>query len=390
MKCDICGAELVDGKCASCDEKAKTVDALVKEKLDALAGKAEDKTAGEKQEASLDHNERMRGIMQNLARNRPDLAVEYSDNKAKNFTGSGNLIPWEFHGEIYTLMDEYGVARQECRIHPIQTRHARLPKLISGFSFSWIGSTKHKGEDPYYHASGTRKPVTEPEATGVIVNIRDLAGVFPMTTNTLDDTNTNFEQLIPPLFALAMSEAEDLALFNGVAYPDGTTVGGLLARATAVNAGGATFADATVANLIGMQGSLSSAALRGAKYYMHPSVLTTFLQEIYQSGGNGAMWAGRMTLENVLGYPIVLTNALPSMAQSAGDTRFIVLGNLANTYLVDRQQLSIDTSNEANVYDANGNLLYALWQDDMVGFRAVERLDIQVMEDSAYAALRTT
>lgn len=315
-----------------------------------------------------------------FAKDIPEV-MRLSDNQSKAWTGQGYLVPEEFAGTIFTLLDQYGVARKDCFIYPMGTDIANLPKLLTGLSMTWIGSSTHAAAG---WATGTRKPTTEPTFDRVRLTIRDLAGVIPMDINLVKDTNTNLEALLPTLIANAIASAEDSALFNGVTYGDGSNVGGLLSVGTARLAAGAAFTDATIDNLLDMQGDISSAALIGAKYYMHPSVKAHFRKK-----GLAAGWAGRITLEDALGYPVEVTNALPAMSASAADTEFVAFGSLKNVYLGSRQALAIDTADQATVYDAAGAVKYALFQDNMIGLRPLVREDIKIMQNAAFAVLKT-
>lgn len=308
-------------------------------------------------------------------------AEKLSDNATQKFTGQGYLIPQEFAATIFTLLDVYGVARKFCYTYPMGTETAQLPKLLTGLTMTWIGSVAHAAAG---WKSGKRKPVTEPEIGKVDLKIKDIAGVVPLETKLIKDTNSNLEALLPMLIAHALAVAEDSALFNGVAYPAGEIVGGLLAAATALVGTGTGFGDCTIADLLDMQGQISSAALMGARYFAHPSVKSHFRKKGLEAG-----WAGRITMEDALGYPFEVSNGLPAMSASAVDTPFVLFGNLQNVYLGDRQQLAVDTATEANIYDKDGNLLHALFQDNMIGLRALAREDIKSMEDAAFCALKT-
>ncbi len=367
-KCKDCGKELVDGICPSC----KSIEDAVRAELAKSEKPKENKMSEEVKEVKVNDTERMKGLVKSLIRRDRNAAEQFSNNAQKTFTGVGYLLPVEYESQVYELMDSYGVARQYCKRHAIGTETAQLPTLISGMAMTFIGSVDHAYEG---WNDGKRKPITTPEVGKVEIKIRDLAGVFPVDKNTVEDTNTNFFTLLPGLFADAAAYAEDRALMIGVDYASGGNVGGLLGLATADSG------EITIAKCVGLQQFLSARALQGANYFMHPTVRVALHQELLTS-----TWAGRMTLEDALGYPVVLSNAMPT-ASDTGDVGKVLLGNMQNVYLADREQLSIDIAEEATIYNGDGTVAHALYQDNMLGFRACERIDIKCMKNDAFATL---
>lgn len=335
---------------------------------------------GDGQDVSAESKARVDSLIRAIFSGQHEEARDLSDNAAQKFTGQGYLVPEDYSKQIYHLVDQYGVARRNCFTYNMGTDTANLPKLLTGLTMTWIGSTAHKDAG---WKSGKRKPTTEPSVGKIQLVAKDIAGVVPLDKNLLADTNTNLADLLLMLIAIALAKAEDTALFTGVPYA-AETVGGLLAVATALAGTGTSFAACTIDDLLDMQGQLSSAALLNAKYHMHPSVKAHFRKK-----GLAAGWAGRITLEDALGYPVEMTNALPAMSASAADTPFVTFGNLQNVYLGDRATLAVDMATEANIYNAAGTLLHALFQDNMVGMRAVAREDIKIMQDDAFCALKT-
>ena len=362
----------------------KSVPALVKETIKPLQSTVDNKLqkaiSRSQGDVSVESKQRVDDMVRAIFSGRQSAARELSDNAVQKFTGQGYLVPEDYAKQIFTLVDQYGVARRNCYPYTMGTDTANLPKLLTGLTMTWIGSTAHTnaGWD-----SGTRKPTTSPTVGRVQLTVKDIAGVVPLDKNLLTDTNTNLSDLLLVLVAIALAKAEDTALFTGVAY-SAETVGGVLDAATALNGSGTGFADCTIDDLLDMQAEISSAALVNAKYFMNPSVKAHFRKKGLSQG-----WAGRIKMEDALGYPIEETNALPAMSATAADTEFVVFGNLQNVYLGNRSNLAVDMATEANIYDASGTLLHALFQDNMVGMRAVSREDIKIMQDDAFCALKT-
>ncbi len=406
MKCKHCNRDLVEGKCANCDpirgiigEELKSQLAPVNFKLDKkdIARVTEGKDTGWKRVKEM-----LMGMKdKDYARVKEHSGAADLTDAEKGIGGADPLylLPQEYVGTIYALIQEYGIAAKDCQIVETTAPAGRLPRLTDTPQTHWVGSSgviangwEVRGRIDQYGSDadtdkvlyGQRKPTVSVGFDGVPFEIKENVGILPIPLSLIDDTHTDMETLLTRLFVNAALEAQDNALISGVAYPGAVTMGGLDDQITAVTDVAAANAP-TLIELLRIQGLVTpTSAATGAKYYMSNSVKTYF------DALRLALNPASLKLDEILGYPVEITAAMPTMQQieDGGDGfPFAIFGNLKNTYLIQRKQLTIDTSTEATIVDADDNIQHVLFQDNMLAIRLTQRLDIRVMSAAAYSKL---
>lgn len=303
-------------------------------------------------------------------------AVEYM-NEATAADG-GVLVPDEFMAEVMRLVPTYGVARRDCRVIPMMGKTKKVPRLLAGIPAYWIGE-------------GSAKTAKKPTLDLITLTANKLAAIVPSTDELLEDASIDTFRFLADLCAEAFALEEDIALFTG----NGGSIPGIVGTTGVAEklVSGATFATMTPDDLFDMTTAIPSAARRGAKFYLHSTVLG-LLAKKKETGTGAYVWQkpaeGRPGL--IWNYPYEeVDHALPSTALSAGeqaDTGFVVFGSLRNVFYGDRKQMTVDRSNQATVVAGEDSV--HLWQNDMTAIRAVKRLDIKVAIPSALCVLKTT
>jgi HK97 family phage major capsid protein len=139
----------------------------------------------------------------------------------------------------------------------------------------------------------------------------------------------------------------------GVAGLVTTHTGGLLASsgatfaASLVTAAGDTPDEVTKANLLAMMGAVPQHSRQGAKWFCSPFFFASCMQnlDLAQGGSVGLSQGLGLTF---LGSPVVLTDRLPSGADSTG-VIMALYGNMANSsYYGIRQAIEIASSDQVN------------------------------------------
>ncbi len=247
----------------------------------------------------------------------------------------GYLVQTEYRNTLISLIEQYGVARQQCTVFPMNTIELTMPKLTGGVQVYWIGE-------------GQSIPTTQPTFGEFRMSIKKLAALVPMTSELLDDTSVAIANLLATLFAQAIAKEEDRVVFTGsVAVSD--PFNGILAdpgtRTYTLPATKTAFTDVTaddLANITTMQTNTLSA---GAKFYMHRTIFNILRQKKDLQGNY--IWA-QPTANNqpgmIWGYPYEVVESMPGITSSGADKAFMFFGNMKHYYIGDRKQLTMARS----------------------------------------------
>jgi HK97 family phage major capsid protein len=129
--------------------------------------------------------------------------------------------------------------------------------------------------------------------------------------------------------------------------------GGLLASSAAtyaaslVTAAGDTPDEVTKANLLAMMAAVPQHSRQGAKWFCSPFFFATCMQALDLAQG-GSVGLGQGMGLTFLGSPVVLTDRLPSGADSTGAI-MALYGNMANSsYYGIRRAIEIASSDQVN------------------------------------------
>jgi len=175
--------------------------------------------------------------------------------------------------------------------------------------------------------------------------------------------------------ALSLSTAIETAAFNGV-VADAPLVNGL--NLLLISGSNATYAasltitgsgldspeELTKAHFLGLVAKLPQYAKAGAKFYMSPytHALSVMNLDLAQGGSLGLSAGGTFTF---LGYPVVLTDQMPSTGDLTGKA-VVLLADLSSSSLYGiRQQIEIAQSSDVN------------FLSDQTVIRAVARVGIK-------------
>ena len=195
----------------------------------------------------------------------------------------------------------------------------------------------------------------------------------------LQDTAFDLRGFISKKFAtrIARKLAVDLVTGTGVNEPQGiiSTQGGL----TSLTARGAT-AIPSYTELLSAVHGMDPEYREGASWLMNDASLA-LMRQVVDDVGRPLLWSlqdslsGELKGMTILGYPVVIDQAMPSMA-SSGAAKAIVFGNLSDAYVVrEVKAFEMITLNE----------LYA--QNGQVGFMGWARYDGMVQDVNAAVVL---
>jgi HK97 family phage major capsid protein len=288
-----------------------------------------------------------------------------------NYLG-GYLVPPEFSTDIIDLRETYGVARQVARVVPMSSDTLPIPRRTGGVTAYFVGEAS---------------TITDSNKTWDQVNLvaKKLAALTLWSSELNEDAMISIGDDLAGEIAYAFSQKEDECYFNG----DGTsTYGGITGvRSKLRNV------DGTIANIKGLQvatgnayseivlsdfhgvlGKLPLYARNGAVWIMSATFFDTVAHKLQTAaGGNTVVDIANGGVARFLGYPVVLSQVMPTT--EANSQICALLGNfrLGSTF-GDRRLLSLALSSEYK------------FAEDQLAIRGTERFDINVHDVGSTSA----
>ena len=321
-----------------------------------------------------------------------DLAVDY--------TQGGYLVPELFTSEIYRFAISGGVSRREFKYMPFvgagNTR--KLNYQLTNVAVIWVDEAEIKGK-------------TKPTTDQVTQTLETCAAICILTEDIVEDAAFNLVSWVSQLIGEAIAAAEDDQFFAGTGAPFTgiLTTAGTVGLSLAADVGPI---DMRPESLLAPTVAIPEGAVAGAKFYMHRTVWAAisarrsdavaasdsrgnFLVQTPNQSSPGSIW----------GFPIVLVEAMPSMADlygvtdmtdidpdldlSENDEPFIIFGNLQKTCVYgDKLGIRVKLLDQATVTDSGGNLVN-LAEQDMIAVRVHKRVGYAVILASGICILST-
>jgi HK97 family phage major capsid protein len=280
-----------------------------------------------------------------------------------NYLG-GYLVPPEFSTDIIDLRETYGVARQVARVVPMSADTLTIPRRVGGLTAYFVGEAA---------------TITDSNKTWDQVSLvaKKLAALTLWSSELNEDAMISIGDDLAGEIAYAFSQKEDECYFNG----DGTsTYGGITGvrsklrnvDATISNikglqvATGNAYSEIVLSDFHGVMGRLPLYARNGAVWIMSAAFFDTVPHKLQvAAGGNTVVDIANGGVQRFLGYPVVLSQVMPT--NEANSQICALLGNfrLGSTF-GDRRLLSLALSSEYK------------FAEDQLAIRGTERFDINV------------
>ena len=270
----------------------------------------------------------------------------------------GYLVPHELETSIVALMDEYGIARPNCRVVRMTTDTKDIPIRLTGLTAYPIGEAQE---------------VPESDKTWGLASMiaRKWGVLVRYSSEVSEDAIIGIADDLAMETSLAFSYSEDNCLING----DGTgTFHGITGVLNALLAGSikacaathTTFAKVDDADITTAFSYLPQYALRGSKIFVHPQVGGQVFERLLRgAGGNTKADLASGQGPSYNGYPIVKSTLLNA---TDGTSKVIaVIGNMAMaTVFGDRRAMTMRSSDQRYL------------ELDQTAILATERFDIKV------------
>jgi HK97 family phage major capsid protein len=304
------------------------------------------------------------------------LATIYNNRKAKEFcrerglirnamstgdnTKGGFLVPEPLEAAIVELREQYGVFARYAQPWTMSDSVQNVPKL--------------GGEVTAYYV-GENAAITPADVSLNLVRLeaKKLATLTAVTSELNEDSVLSVADILARSIAQTYANKEDEAGFNG----DGTsTYGGIVGVKSALAAGSIydaisgnnTFATLDLEDFEAVIGKRKMYANSSPVWFISQNGWANSMLRLAMAAGanTGMSIADGMPLQ-FMGYPVVISQVLPSALTSTGSTIACYFGDLAQAAILGRRRgLSIQA--DSSYY----------FNQDAIAIRSTQRFDINV------------
>jgi HK97 family phage major capsid protein len=288
---------------------------------------------------------------------------------------AGFVVDSELSAEIRHLMTEYGVAMREMNTVQLTKGSYDANALVTDVTVNWVDEAG---------AIGSTQAVLGQEE----LKLKKLAAIVTLTRELLDDQEIDLFSFIGGRVAEGFAKEIDTQFFAG----DGTVFTGVLnnANVNTVTLSGATIAGMDADDLLDMEDATPQGALANGKFYMHRTIKNIVRklkdndgQYIYQrpsEGGPATIW----------GYPVVLVEAMPGIADDDAETAFVIFGDLKKATILGFQGAIVaDRFNAGVIRNVAGNADINLITTDREAIRWIQRIGYITILPKAVTVLKT-
>jgi HK97 family phage major capsid protein len=276
-----------------------------------------------------------------------DHGVEARAQGSTGSTTGAAFVPDVLSSTVIRLVDQYSAFAQNATNVVMPSDVLLFPRRTAGATAYWID------ENSAITAS-------DPTSNQVTLTAKKVTGAVVIASELLQDSIVSIADWIAAELALTLSNAVEAAAWSGnpsnapaVAGLVTSHTGGLLASsgatyaASLVTAAGDTPDEVTKANLLAMMAAVPQHSRQGAKWFCSPFFFATCMQNLDLAQG-GSVGLSQGMGPTFLGSEVVLTDRLPSGADSTGAI-MALYGNMANSsYYGIRQAIEIASSDQVN------------------------------------------
>ncbi|WP_441001306.1 phage major capsid protein [Fodinibius sp. SL11] len=295
-----------------------------------------------------------------------DIDERLQTTSTTNTAKTGYLLPKPFLAEVFVIVEQYGVCRQLFRTVPMTNKSVDLKNVVSKVVAYWTSEGNNIDFSDLVLGEGQ-------------LEVSKLAGITSWTTELEEDMAISLLPLVQDLFGESIAEKEDKA---GLLGDGSASFGGYTGLANLSGAQTVTFSstetsasDLSEQYLRDARNKLSEARQQGAVWIMNRTVKDHIEQ--FESGGGDRIFQSNISgtgPDTLLGKPIELAEAMPTMTDVSADEPFIIFGNPSRTLMGMRRGLTADISREAILQNADDSIAFNAFQGDGALLRLTERV----------------
>lgn len=272
-----------------------------------------------------------------------DIQKRYSTGKAADLqegtdSEGGYWVPTMFSNKIWRIAEQASIALQMCMKVP----------LTSGYKLPILAETS--GVTVVFGAEEASFTQTNPVPEQSTVSASKMNGYTVMSNELLEDEEIGLIDYLVMLFGEAMGAKTDSVLWNANAEASNGAFYGILKKSgvntVTMTGGNGSFTKVTGDNLSSMISKIKSPALVNAKFFMHRTVFHYIRTLKKNSEANNYAYQdiGGSPVGTIWGYPVVLSEQMPSTSDDAVSTPFMVFGNLAYYLIGTKGEMTIKIS----------------------------------------------
>jgi HK97 family phage major capsid protein len=280
----------------------------------------------------------------------------------------GYLVPAVTQATILELIPTFGQSRQFMSKIPMgKASTLNIPKEANLPVVNWVNENASISD-------------AKPTLGQITLTAKKAAGIVVLSNELLEDANVQIGQYILRKFAQKFGTAEDVQFFNGTGSPfNGVFKSSNTFGNTVTMSGQITTLD--YKDLLDCVYGVDASYLSGAAWYMHRTVLSQ-IRNISDSQNRPIFVpAGEGTPATLLGYPVRLIENAPSGSSAAGSV-VAILGNLENSYIGTKSELSVKILEEASIGGTS------LAENDLSAIRVIERVAFDPGLTTSYSAIK--
>jgi len=284
-------------------------------------------------------------------------------------TAGGFTVPDPLSSDLIYLREQYGVARQNCRIYPMSSDILNVPNASASTTV-------------YYPGENTAITASDLTFAQVQLVAKKMAVLTQVSKELAEDSIIDFGATLARDMAFVMAKEEDRVVFgnasdSGTSGIDGSLWAVYNSNATKANIAslvlfttGQTITYApTLTNLAAMVGRLPTYA-SNAKWYMHKEIFHNAIAPLLNAlSGNAIMDIQNAYGQNptLFGYPVVFVQNMQKTL--AASTPYILLGDLSvGTAFGDRRGVTIEVSDQR------------YFVEDALAFKGTERFGFNAFD----------
>jgi HK97 family phage major capsid protein len=282
-----------------------------------------------------------------------DHGVEARAMGSASANSGSSVVPDVLSSTVIRLVDQYSAFAQNATNVAMPSDVLLFPRRTGGTTAYWLDEN-------------TAITASDPTMNQVTLTAKKVTGAVVVASELLQDSIVSIADFVAAELGLSLANAVEAAAWSGnpsnapsVAGLVTSHTGGLIKTTTAgstttydyaaslVTAAGDTPDEVTKANLLAMMAAVPQHSRQGAKWFCSPFFFASCMQalDLNQGGSVGLSQGMGLTF---LGSPVVLTDRLPSGADSTGVV-MALYGNMANSsYYGVRQGIEIASSDQVN------------------------------------------
>jgi HK97 family phage major capsid protein len=282
-----------------------------------------------------------------------DHGVEARAMGSTSANSGSSVVPDVLSSTVIALVDQYSAFAQNATNVAMPSDVLLFPRRTGGTTAYWLDEN-------------TAITASDPTMNQVTLTAKKVTGAVVVASELLQDSIVSIADFVAAELGLSLANAVEAAAWSGnpsnapgVAGLVTSHTGGLIKTTTAgstttydyaaslVTGAGDIPDEITKANLLAMMATVPQHSRQGAKWFCSPYFFATCMQalDLNQGGSVGLSQGMGLTF---LGSPVVLTDRLPSGADSTGVV-MALYGNMANSsYYGVRQGIEIASSDQVN------------------------------------------